>query len=136
LKFQKAKLKKNDPMAVYDYNEAVYGALCYIYGEDDDRISVEEKRGVKSRFVERHYLSQETMETISHRWSRDSEDFYWDVISSLNECSLTNRLEAYRTICVIINDFSAQRDDRWEPAHRIREAMDISIDDYNRYIGN
>ena len=123
-------------MAIYGYNEAVYGALCYIYGDDDYKISVEEKRGIKSRFVDRHYLSHETMETISHRWSNDPENFYWDVINSLNESSLTDRLEAYRTICIIINDFSAQRDDRWDPANRIREAMDISIDDYNRYIGN
>lgn len=123
-------------MAIYGYNEAVYGALCYIYGDDDDKISVEEKRGIKSRFVDRHYLSHETMETISHRWSNDPENFYWDVINSLNESSLTDRLEAYRTICIIINDFSAQRDDRWDPANRIREDMNISSEDYNRYIGN
>lgn len=123
-------------MAIYGYNEAIYGALCYIYGDDDDKISVEEKRGIKSRFVDRHYLSHETMETISHRWSNDPENFYWDVINSLNESSLTDRLEAYRTICIIINDFSAQRDDRWDPANRIREDMNISSEDYNRYIGN
>ena len=123
-------------MAIYGYNEAVYGALCYIYGDDDYKISVEEKRGIKSRFVDRHYLSHETMETISHRWSNDPENFYWDVINSLNESSLTDRLEAYRTICIIINDFSAQRDDRWDPANRIREDMNISSEDYNRYIGN
>jgi hypothetical protein len=121
-------------MATYDYNEAIYGALCYIYGDDDDKLSVEEKRGVKSRFSERHYLSNETMEAISYRWSKGGDDFYWDVVNSLNECSLTDKLEAYKTICIIINDFSANRKDRWNPANKIREDISISSDEYNRYV--
>jgi hypothetical protein len=123
-------------MATYDYNEAIYGAMCYIYGDDDSKISVKEKEGIKSRFNERHYLSNETMETISFRWSKGTEDFYWDVINSLNECSLTERLEAYRTICIIINDFSKERDDRWGPANKIREDLGISSEEYERYRGN
>ena len=122
-------------MATYGYNEAIYGALCYIYGDDDNMISSDEKGGIKSRFNERHYLSNETMEAISYRWSQGIDDFYWDVINSLNECSLTQRLEAYRTICIIINDFSANRDDRWDPANKIREDIGISTDEYRRYIG-
>jgi hypothetical protein len=39
-------------MPVFDYNEALYGALCYIYGNDDEAISVEEKEGFKPRFLE------------------------------------------------------------------------------------
>jgi hypothetical protein len=31
-------------MATYDYNEAIYGALCYIYGDDDNKISADAKR--------------------------------------------------------------------------------------------
>jgi hypothetical protein len=121
-------------MATYDYNEAIYGALCYIYGDDDNKISAKEKKGIKSRFNERHYLSNETMEAISYRWSQGIEDFYWDVINSLNECSLTEKLEAYRTICRTIHDFSPKRDDRWNPANKIREDIGISIDEYNRYV--
>jgi hypothetical protein len=108
--------------------------LCYIYGDDDDKVSVEEKRGIKSRFNERHYLSNETMEAISYRWSKGGDDFYWDVVNSLNECSLTDKLEAYKTICIIINDFSANRKERWDPANKIREDISISSDEYNRYV--
>jgi hypothetical protein len=121
-------------MAVFDYNEAVFGALAYIYGDDDSTISVEEKEGFRSRFEERHYLSRETMKAIYARWSQGPDDFYWDVINSLNECSLTERLEAYRTICIILNDFSSNRDDRWGPANRIREDMGISTEEYSRFI--
>jgi hypothetical protein len=84
---------------------------------------VEEKEGFKPRFLERHYLSQETMKTISYRWSQNVEEFYWEVVNSLNEHSLTDRMEGYRTICIIINDFSANRDDRWTPANRLREDL-------------
>lgn len=122
-------------MATFDYSEAVYGALCYIYGDDDSTISSSEKSGVKSRFLDRHYLSNETMETISYRWSKGPENFYWDVINSLNECSLTDRLEAYRTICIIINDFSPDKNFRWTPANKIREDIGISTEEYNTYIG-
>ena len=121
-------------MATYDYNEAIYGALCYIYGDDDNKISAEEKKGIKSRFNKWHYLSNETMEAISYRWSQGIDDFYWDVTNSLNECSLTEKLEAFKTICRTINDFSPNRDDRWSPAHKIREDMGISLDEYNRYV--
>ena len=121
-------------MATYDYNEAIYGALCYIYGDDDGSITVKEKGGIKPIFNERHYLSNETMETISYRWSKGGDDFYWDVINSLNECSLTEKLEAYRTICRIINRFSSERNERWVPANKIREDIGISEDEYNRYI--
>jgi hypothetical protein len=121
-------------MATYDYNEAIYGALCYIYGDDDSKITSEEKRGIKSHFNKRHYLSNETMEAISYRWSQGSEDFYWDVINSLNECSLTEKLEAYRTINRTINDFSPNRKDRWDPRNKIREDIGISSDEYNRYV--
>ena len=122
-------------MASYDYTEAIYGALCYIYGDDDNTISAEEKRGIKSRFNKSYYLSNETMEVISYRWSQGIDDFYWDIINSLNECSLTEKLEAYRTICKTINDFNANRDDRWVPARRIREDIGITHDEYQRYIG-
>jgi len=122
-------------MAVFGYNEAVYGALCYIYGDDDRELSVQEQLGIRTHFLERHYLSNESMEAISYRWSQGPSDFYWDVINSLNDCSLTQRLEAYKTICIVINDFSASRNDRWDPANRIREDMGISTDEYNRYIG-
>ncbi len=121
-------------MATYDYNEAIYGELCYIYGDDDNKISAEEKKGIKSRFNEWHYLSNETMEAISYRWSKGIDDFYWDVINSLNECSLTEKLEAFKTICITINDFSPNRDDRWGPANKIREDMGISSDEYSRYV--
>ena len=82
-------------MPVFDYNEALYGALCYIYGSDDDTISVEEKEGFKPRFLERHYLSNETMKTISYRWSQNVEEFYWEVVNSLNEHSLTDRMDGF-----------------------------------------
>jgi hypothetical protein len=74
------------------------------------------------------------MEAISYRWSKGGDDFYWDVVNSLNECSLTDKLEAYKTICIIINDFSANRKERWEPANKIREDISISSDEYNRYV--
>jgi hypothetical protein len=122
-------------MAMYGYDEAVYGALCYIYGDDDNKLSVQEQNGFQSYFNERHYLSHETMKTISYRWSKNSDDFYWDVINSLNDCSFTQRLEAFKTICIIINEFSSNRDDRWGPAHKIREDLGISSDEYKRYIG-
>jgi hypothetical protein len=121
-------------MATYDYNEAVYGALCYIYGDDDNEISIKEKAGFYQRYSERHYLSLETRKVISYRWSQGVEDFYWDVINSLNECSLTEKLEAYKTICIIINDFSANRKERWDPANKIREDIGISVDEYKRYV--
>ena len=121
-------------MATYDYNEAIYGALCYIYGDDDSEISAKEKEGIFSNFNERHYLSLETRKAISYRWSQGPEDFYWDVINSLNECSLTEKLEAYRTICIVINEFSANRKDRWNPANKIREDIGISAEEYNRYV--
>lgn len=123
-------------MAIFDYNEAVFGALAYIYGDDDSTISVKEKEGFESRFEERHYLSRETMKAIYARWKQGSEDFYQEVIDSLNEYSLTERLEAYRTICIILNDFSSNRNDRWEPARRIREGMGISSEEYDRYSDN
>jgi hypothetical protein len=124
-------------MPVFDYNEALYGALCYIYGDDDNTISVDEKEGFKPRFLERHYLSHETMKTISYRWSSlNVEEFYWEVVNSLNEHSLTDRMEGFKTICIIINDFSANRDDRWTPANRLREDPGFSREEYNRYTGN
>ena len=122
-------------MAVYDYEEAVYGALCYIYGDDDNKITSGEKSGVQSEFLERHFLTNESMEAISYRWSRDIDAFYWDVINSLLECSLTQRLEAYRTICIVKNRFSSNRDDRWTPANRILADLGITVDEYNYYIG-
>jgi hypothetical protein len=121
-------------MATYGYEEAVYGALCFIYGEDDNTFSGNEKQGVWAYFDERHYLTRETKEAISYRWSKNSDDFYWDVINSLNECSLTEKLEAYRTICRVINGWSSERNDRWIPANKIREDLGISSDEYNRYV--
>jgi hypothetical protein len=122
-------------MPIFDYNEAIYGALCYIYGDDDNTISSKEKSGIQPKFLERHYLSEETMKTISYRWSKDSDDFYWDVVNSLNECSLTDRLEAIKTICIIINDFSANRKDRWNPVNKIMDDIGISDDEYQKYTG-
>ena len=120
-------------MATFNYEEAIYGALCYIAGKDDYKITTQEKAGIKPRFLQRHYLSNETMETISMRWS-SSSNFYDDVIDSLNDCSFTEKLEAYKTICIILNDWT-KRGDRWEPAHEIQNAMNISDDEYNKYIG-
>jgi hypothetical protein len=122
-------------MAIFNFEEAIYGALCYIYGEDDDTISAKEKDGFIPKFQERHYLSDETMRTISRRWSLDAEKFYWDVIDSLNACSFTEKLEAYRTICAVINHFSRNRDDRWVPAKKIRNELGISYQEYKAYIG-
>ena len=118
-------------MAVFGYNEAVYGALCYIYGDDDNLISAEEKRGIKPRFLERHYLSNESMEAISYRWSLGPNDFYSDVINSLNDCSLTQRLEALKTF-VIVADGDLSK------AHLVGRIMnDIGIvsSEFNRYTG-
>lgn len=121
-------------MATFSYDEAIYGALCYIYGDDDNTLSVDEKINIKSRFNERHYLSDEAFRIISFRWSQGAEDFYWDVINSLNEYSLIQRLEALKTICIIINDYSSQRPERWYPFHKILHDIGTTIDEYNRYI--
>lgn len=124
----------NKNMATFNYEEAIYGALCFIAGNDDNKISIEEKEGIKPRFLELHYLSDATMETISKKWSKDVSGFYYDVIDSLNECSYTEKLEAYKTICIILNAWT-KRTSRWEPALDILNAMNISKDEYNRYIG-
>jgi hypothetical protein len=113
-------------MAIYNYQEAIYAALCYIYGDDDNRISAEEKAGVKPKFLERHDLSNESMEKISVKWSKEPLFFCDDIVSSLNECSPAQKLEAYKAICAIINDLGPDREDRWIPANKIREGLGIS----------
>ncbi len=121
-------------MATFNYEEAVYAALCFIYGDDDRKISAKEQNGMNSLFLGQHYLSNESMEAISTRWAENgSVGFYDEVIDSLNECSYTEKLRAYRTICITLNDFSKERKDRWDPAHRIRASLGISSAEYDRF---
>jgi hypothetical protein len=121
-------------MAIFNHEEAIYAALCHIYGYEDGVISLNEKTGMKDIFLKRHYFSNNTMETISLKWSQ-SPNFYFDILDSLNECSYTQRLEAYRTICIVLNAFSKNRTDIVGPAHEIRDGINISAEEYNRYIG-
>lgn len=120
-------------MPVFTHHEAVYGALCYIYGDDDYMISSHEKYGIKHNFRQHYHLPDEVMETISKRWAIDSAKFYAEIIEGLNACSFAERLEAYRIICLTINNFSHERDDRWIPAHQIKADIGISDVEYDRY---
>lgn len=122
-------------MATFNYEEAIYGALCYIAGNDDNKITAEEKSGLKPRFLQYHYLSNEVMESISKRWSLDINSFFYDVVESLNEYSYSEKLEAYCTICKVLNDWT-KRSDRWDPANEILEGMNLTIEEYNSFINN
>lgn len=121
-------------MATYSYDEAIYGALCYVYGSDDSIISPSEIKAIKSRFLKKRDLSPSQMEVISYRWSKDSDDFYWEVINSLKESTIYERLTAIEIIFDIIKDYSGNKQSRRVPANKIIEDLDISLDEFNHYI--
>jgi hypothetical protein len=51
------------------------------------------------------------------------------VADSLNAFTYSERLNAYRAICIIIEDFSGEREERWIPAYRLKEDLGISPDE-------
>ena len=126
-------------MATYSYDEAIYGALCYIftcYQYDD--LNKTEKEVIQETFNKRHSLSSESMKDVYFMCSYNSCNPIDDVTDSLMEYSLSQRLKAYETICIVVNkyiyEFSCASDEIWQLAHYIMQKLEISQEDYARYI--
>jgi hypothetical protein len=56
-------------------------------------------------------------------------------MDTIYNCSLTEKLEAYKTIYETINDFSPTRDDRWDCVISIQSYLGISTAEFNSYTG-
>lgn len=130
-------------MAELNYEMAVYGTLCYIFGSDDGRLSPEEQNDFTKIFLKIHDLEYEEMQSVRRDWSKGSPLFFKKIVDNLNSCSKLEKLEAIRTICKAIN-YSESPDsasfslfsvpDRWGPASKIQRELGITQEDYEEFL--
>jgi hypothetical protein len=116
-------------MATFNMNEAIYGYICHSFCSDNI-LSAEDQNEFNSKFLERHYLSWETMQAIVGRFfSIDTELFYSEIIDSLKNCSYTQKLEALTTIHIILVEVNVLA------VVQFMREMNISNEEWKRYLG-
>lgn len=127
-------------MAEFNFEEAIYGALCYLFGSDDNELSVREQTIMNESFADMYTLSDTQKENIIKRWSsKGSASFFHNVTDSLNTYSKEKKLEALESLGVIMDrEESKSRyfapPDRVEYFSKIMNAISISPDDLMNYI--
>ena len=121
----------------FNFEEAVYASLCHIFGSEDDQyLSTSEQNSFNAKFLERHYLSDEAIRAIAHKWGKaNMNDFFYEITESFNQCSYTRRLEGLKTLGIIMNSMSRAKECKYA-WHQIREGMNISKDAYDEYVRN
>lgn len=127
-------------MAEFSYEEAVYGATCYIFLTDDGELSVEEQETINDLFFDMYNFSFEQKNLVLRRLkSKGSTIFFHNVVDCLNEYSKARKLEALASILVIIDkddDKHYLPTNKRRPFNKIQEAIGISDDDLSNYFNN
>jgi hypothetical protein len=127
-------------MAEFSFEEAVYGALCYLFGSDDNELSVKEQKIMNESFADMYTLSDEGKGNIMKRWSsKGSASFFHNVTDSLNSYSKGKKLEALESLCIIMEQEESKTrffapPDRFEYFLKILNAISISQDELENYV--